>query len=143
MITLTLRPPGAKYGPCNNDCNHTFCCEIRKMAKTKCTICGKEIGYNKKLYEYEKNHLVHAACYDETSQNVYKWCDNSILDSAETDGFSRNEITKNMDGIGKLTKSPRIIRLIRMAYWRGCRRGVDMVRQANTPVALSKTESDY
>jgi hypothetical protein len=66
--------------------------------------------------------------------DVYKWCDNNILESAEKDGFFRDEITRNLDGFDKLTKSPRIMRLIRMAYWRGCRRGVDMVRQANMPI---------
>ena len=76
------------------------------------------------------------------SRDVYKWCDDNIIKSAAKDGFSPDEITRNLDGLNKLTKSPRIIRLIRMAYWRGCRRGVDMVRQANMYISPSSASVD-
>jgi len=74
--------------------------------------------------------------------DVYKWCDGSIIESAVKDGFSQDEITRNLDGVNRLTKSPRITRLIRMAYWRGCRRGVDMVRQANMHVSISVRQAN-
>lgn len=135
MAASILPAPGSKYGPCKEDCGHRDCKNTRDMAGTPCGICGEKVGYNRAFYNDGKYGLVHAVCLeekieqekvDEAPLDVYKWCDDNILESAEKDGLIRELITRNLDRFDKVTKSPRIMRLIRIAYWRGCRRGVDM-----------------
>jgi hypothetical protein len=51
--------------------------------------------------------------------------------------FTEEEMKSTyLDGFGKMTNSPRIMRLVTLAYYRGMMRGVGMVKEGETPVVL-------
>ena len=53
---------GQEIGSCvNENCGHSDCEETRKMAKTKCFSCNKEIGYETPFYQ-KQGRLIHAKC---------------------------------------------------------------------------------
>lgn len=73
MASGTLQPPGSKYGPCFDACEHRDCAETRRMAELPCRICRKPIGYDDGTYHsrfyQESSHghmvLVHADCLED------------------------------------------------------------------------------
>lgn len=73
-----------------------------------------------------------------------KWNDEAIhrqfervKQDARDDGFNDEELsTLYLDGFTKLTKSGRILRLIRLAYWRGYLRGIRHVDEGKTPISI-------
>ena len=53
---------GTQIGACTDeDCGHRDCEQTRKMANTKCDICGIKIGYETPFYKTDEG-LVHAEC---------------------------------------------------------------------------------
>jgi hypothetical protein len=59
-------------------------------------------------------------------------------DAMERDKFTEEQMeSKYLDGFDKMTTSPRIMRLVTLAYYRGMMRGVDMVKQGEQIVTLS------
>lgn len=62
---------------------------------------------------------------------------NRIKQDAVKDGFIEEELSHiYLDKISKQTKSARIMRLIRWAYWLGKLRGIDSVDQGKTPITI-------
>ena len=72
MAAGMLSEPGSKYGPCEGKCHHSDCAETRRMAKSKCFVCGKPIGYGVPFFrvgKVENGVLEHAECaWDEIEQ---------------------------------------------------------------------------
>lgn len=64
MSASILSKPGTLYGPCNSPCAHKDCAVTRSMAKSKCRICGKPIGYDTRYYSEPGDILVHAVCLE-------------------------------------------------------------------------------
>jgi len=62
MAAGRISKPGKEYGPCEGECHHTACMELRKIAAAACTICGEAIGYGHCFYREADNTLVHADC---------------------------------------------------------------------------------
>jgi len=63
MAAGRLPKPGTKSGPCLDVCVHRDCEETRNMAKTKCRVCGKPIGYETRFFqEGSIRELVHEEC---------------------------------------------------------------------------------
>lgn len=59
-------------------------------------------------------------------------------DAIEHDGFSAEEVASHyLDKLGHQTKSPRIMRMIRLAYTLGWLRGIAYVDDGKTPVTIS------
>lgn len=56
-----LPKPGTETGPCQKNCGHIDCQEIRQKAKSICPICKKHIGYQRAYIEYE-DRLFHLTC---------------------------------------------------------------------------------
>lgn len=63
-------PDNEEYGPCAEPCGHKDCAETREMAASRCTVCGRKIGYGIRFYDETPGEgpadqpfrLVHAAC---------------------------------------------------------------------------------
>jgi len=56
--------PGKKHGPCKKQpCKHTDCPQMIAQAESKCRICGKQIGYEEKIYFEEEGGCVHFVCF--------------------------------------------------------------------------------
>lgn len=62
-----LPRPGTEYGPCEEKCEHRDCAQTRKMAEAECSICDKEIGYDRGFYlrTNEPLDMVHSVCAHE------------------------------------------------------------------------------
>lgn len=63
-----------EIGPCKDEnCGHKDCEKTREMARSKCLICGEEIGYETRFYnsiieqkgKEDIEGLVHAVCEEE------------------------------------------------------------------------------
>lgn len=54
--------PGTTYGPCTGKCHHTDCARMRKIARSKCRICRKVVGYEALVMFEGDDQVVHAAC---------------------------------------------------------------------------------
>jgi hypothetical protein len=60
---------------------------------------------------------------------------------ADAEGFTEEELSSHwLDKISKQTKSRRIDRLIRWAYYLGCMRGIDFVDEMKTRVSLRELD---
>lgn len=68
MAAGYICPPGHEYGPCAEECEHTDCIRTRNMAESACNICGEDIGYETRFYNYGKpgtdENLCHALCVE-------------------------------------------------------------------------------
>ena len=67
MAAGILPEPGTKYGPCVEQCNHRDCEMTREMAKSLCTVCGTEIGYDTRFYQTRDENgrtYSHAKCVE-------------------------------------------------------------------------------
>lgn len=63
MAAAILPKPGSKY-LCKKPCEHTDCANIRRIARTGCTICYKRIGYGVRFYDDDNHNFVHAVCLE-------------------------------------------------------------------------------
>lgn len=53
------------------------------------------------------------------------------------DGYTREELEKShLSLFMVLTKSKRIMRMIKLAYYKGMKKGVKMVKESETPITL-------
>lgn len=74
MAAGSLAEPGAEYGPCAEDCEHTDCEATRNQAKSECVTCFEEIGYGRLFFDLYLNDgpgpLQHQDCaYEEVWVN--------------------------------------------------------------------------
>lgn len=61
-----------------------------------------------------------------------------VKEYALSDGFTEDELSSHyLDRLGHQTQSPRITRMIRLAYHLGWLRGIAYVDEGKTPVTLS------
>lgn len=69
MAAGFVSSPGSEFGPCVLGCLHTECESSRRIAQSKCAICKKPIGYEKRYYQ-SKNWTVfeHAICAEEAAE---------------------------------------------------------------------------
>ena len=73
MAAGKLPKPGTKLGPCTDVCVHLDCEETREMAKTKCRICQKPIGYEMRFFqEGSIRELVHEECLEKEIEQKQK-----------------------------------------------------------------------
>lgn len=60
--------PGTKFGPCEGDCEHKDCAQLRRDSEKTCRICGGVIGYESYIgFEPatepgEPHSIVHFSC---------------------------------------------------------------------------------
>lgn len=65
MAAGRISPPGAKYGPCQDECKHRDCKNSRETSEQPCEVCGEPIGYDKSFYQAENwTKLTHAVCLE-------------------------------------------------------------------------------
>lgn len=64
MAASTIANPGTAYGPCQPDCAHTDCAQLRTIATTSCPLCGHPIGYDRPFYNEADLGFVHALCLE-------------------------------------------------------------------------------
>ena len=73
MASSALNKPGTKYGPCVEPCKCKDCACSRKMAESRCTICGEPIGYERHFYNGDKPDTYdHAVCLEEKIEADHK-----------------------------------------------------------------------
>jgi len=67
MAYSILPAPGTELGPCETNCQHRDCAETRRMAETRCFICGEPIGYDQAFLNdsHKGRGLYHFRCEDE------------------------------------------------------------------------------
>lgn len=65
MAAIKTPMPGSQYGPCINECKHEDCEALKQEALQKCSICGKEIGYEAYWYNDHDHGPVHAVCLED------------------------------------------------------------------------------
>jgi hypothetical protein len=68
MGWYTLPKPGDPIGPCKEGCKHRDCIKTRDDAKSKCSICNEEIGFDVKFYYTQEMELQHALCVWEENE---------------------------------------------------------------------------
>jgi hypothetical protein len=62
---------------------------------------------------------------------------NLIDRDGERDGYTKEELEKSHLGLfTKLTKSKRIMRMVKLAYYKGMKKGVKMVKELETPITF-------
>lgn len=70
MAAGVLPKPGTELGPCTEDCQHRDCAETRRMAESKCHLCGEPIDYGVRFYA-DADQLSHARCAEEKAERVH------------------------------------------------------------------------
>ena len=55
--------PGQPLGPCNHECDHKDCNELRSTAESICPLCWMPISYNVEYITLD-GVIYHAACLE-------------------------------------------------------------------------------
>lgn len=69
MAAGFVSAPGTEFGPCVLGCAHKDCADSRRIAQSKCEICKKPIGYDKRYYQSENWTVFgHAVCANKEAE---------------------------------------------------------------------------
>ena len=67
---VVVSPPGTKYGPCKEPCNHVDCAASRGQASALCVYCGKPIGYASAWITEQNRSVAHWTCALDAAEAV-------------------------------------------------------------------------
>lgn len=59
--------PDTDGGPCDDDCPHAECGELRAAAEADCRYCGSRIGYGQPYRIARSGQPYHVDCHEERS----------------------------------------------------------------------------
>ena len=76
MAAGIIPPPGSKYGPCLETCEHRDCRLTRDMAATVCSFCSDAIGYETRFYRHDGT-IAHTLCVERERERQWAERDES------------------------------------------------------------------
>jgi hypothetical protein len=95
MAYITIPEPGSEEegAPCAEECKHNDCIANKKIAGSKCSVCGEPVGYNRKVTAL--NGHAHAVCAEVITEIDSQFQDLTIDALKETlDEFKKELKTK-------------------------------------------------